>query len=190
MKFKISLTLIFVFFMFIYGIYFIVKPRNESFISTECPNTMIKDGNKILLYNPNYPKVPGVNPIQLDSLEDYEEYVAWQRANKMNCPILHLEKVFDTQGNEQYQIKDSFETNETGGLNHEHVPQNMNMISSSSSSDLDVGQIIDASLDDPPYNSGQYPGYDPLDQDIGRKNVIDEYTFNYYSNLNLKPDAK
>ena len=170
MKMKKSLLLLFIFLMFIYGIYFIAKPRNESFISSECPSTMIKDGNKILLYNPKYPKVPGVNPIQLESLEDYEEYVEWQRANKLTCPILHLEKVFDAQGEEQYQVKDSFVTNGTGGLNHSipnvrHTPyQNMTM---------DMGQIIDASLDDPPYNSNQYPGYDESDQDVGRKNVID-----------------
>lgn len=164
-------VLLFVFLMFIYGIYFIAKPRNESFISTECPSTMIKDGNKILLYNPKYPRVPGVNPIQLDSLEDYDEYVEWQRANNLTCPILHLEKVFDAQGEEQYQVKNSFDSNGTGGLNHSipnvrHTPcQNMTM---------DMGQIIDASLDDPPYNSNQYPGYDESDQDVGRKNVIDD----------------
>ena len=171
MKIK-RVVLLFVFLMFIYGIYFIAKPRNESFISTECPSTMIKDGNKILLYNPKYPKVPGVNPIQLDSLEDYDEYVEWQRANKLTCPILHLEKVFDAQGEEQYQVKNSFETNGTGGLNHaipsvRHTPCHTSM---------DMGQIIDASLDDPPYNSNQYPGYDESDQDVGRKNVID-HTF-------------
>jgi hypothetical protein len=169
MKIK-RVVLLFVFLMFIYGIYFIAKPRNESFISTECPSTMIKDGNKILLYNPKYPKVPGVNPIQLDSLEDYDEYVEWQRANNLTCPILHLEKVFDAQGEEQYQVKNSFDTNGTGGLNHSipnvrHTPcQNI----------MDMGQIIDASLDDPPYNSNQYPGYDESDQDVGRKNVIDD----------------
>jgi hypothetical protein len=169
MKMK-RLALLFVFFMFIYGIYFIAKPRNESFISNECPSTMIKDGNKILLYNPKYPKVPGVNPIQLDSLEDYDEYVEWQRANNLTCPILHLEKVFDAQGEEQYQVKNSFDSNGTGGINQRipnvrHTPcQNMIM---------DMGQIIDASLDDPPYNSNQYPGYDKSDQDVGRKNIID-----------------
>ena len=47
----------------------------------------------------------------------------------------------------------------------------------------DLGKIIDASLDNPPYNSNEYPGYDPLDQDVGRKNVIDAYTFNYYSTM-------
>jgi len=47
----------------------------------------------------------------------------------------------------------------------------------------DLGKIIDASLDNPPYNSNEYPSYDPLDQDVGRKNVIDAYTFNYYTTM-------
>ena len=171
-----KLLLLFVFFMFMFGIYFIAKPkRHESFISAECPNTMIKDGNKILIYNPNHPKVPGVNPIQMESLEDYEEYVSWQRANKINCPILHLEKVFNTQGEEKYQVKDDFNSeNCDGGLNHD-VPNVKET--------PDLGKIIDATLDNPPYNSNEYPGYDPLDQDVGRKNVIDAYTFNYYTTM-------
>jgi len=170
-----NLLLVFIIFMIVYGIYFVAKPRNvsESFISGDCPNTMIKDGGKILIYNPKHPKVPGVNPIQLESLEDYEEYIAWQRANKINCPILHLEKVFDTQGGEKYQVRDNFNCDSCdNGVNHiipvvKETP--------------DLGKIIDASLDSPPYNSNQMPGYDPLDQDIGRKNVIDAYTFNYYA---------
>lgn len=174
MRISSSGLIVFIIFMIAYGLYFISKPRNESFISTECPSTMIKDGDKILLYNPKYPKVPGVNPIQLDSLEDYEDYVEWQRANKINCPILHLEKVFDTQGGEQYQVKDSFESDSCGS---NHFIPNVKQTPPLS----DVGQIIDASLDDPPYNSNQMPGYDKLDQDIGRKNVIDDYTFNYYT---------
>lgn len=170
-----NLLLVFIIFMIVYGIYFVAKPRNisESFISGDCPNTMIKDGDKILIYNPKHPKVPGVNPIQLESLEDYEEYIAWQRANKINCPILHLEKVFDTQGKEKYQVRDNFNSDSCeNGVNHTIpvVKETPNL-----------GKIIDASLDSPPYNSNQMPGYDPLDQDIGRKNVIDAYTFNYYA---------
>ena len=170
-----KLLLVFIIFMIVYGIYFVAKPRNtpESFISGDCPNTMIKDGDKILIYNPKHPKVPGVNPIQLESLEDYEEYVAWQRANKINCPILHLEKVFDTQGKEKYQVRDKFSSDSCeNGVNHS-IP----VVKETP----DLGKIIDASLDSPPYNSNQMPGYDPLDQDIGRKNVIDAYTFNYYA---------
>ena len=170
--YNISLTL-FIIIMVVYGMYFISKPRNESFVNEECPNTMIKDGNKILVYNPKFPKISGVNPIELNSLEDYEEYVQWQRENKMNCPILHLEKVFDTQGNEMYQnVSDFSGDNSSGGLNHSlpDVKQTP-----------DLGKIIDASLDNSPYNSNQFPGYDPLDQDVGRPNVIDGYTFNYYT---------
>jgi hypothetical protein len=159
-----KLLLIFIFFMFFYGIYFMTKPliEPEPFVSAECPNTMIKDGDKILLYNPKFAKIPGVNPIQLDSLEDYEEYIAWQRANNLKCPILHLEKVFDIQGNSMYEIKSSFDTDtNTGGYNH-----SLPVIRKPSS-------ILDATLDDPPYNMGQYPSYDKDNQDIGRINVID-----------------
>jgi hypothetical protein len=157
-----------------FGIYFIAKPKShESFISAECPNTMIKDGNKILIYNPKHPKVPGVNPIQMESLEDYEEYVGWQRANKINCPILHLEKVFDTQGSEMYQIGSSFNTdNCSGGLNH-----SLPVVRQTP----DLGKIVDASLDNSPYNSNQFPGYDKADQDIGRPNTIDNYVMDYHS---------
>ena len=173
-----TILTLFVIFMVVFGIHFITKPRNEyePFISAECPNTMIKDGNKILLYNPKYAKIPGVNPIQLNSLEDYQEYIEWQRANKLNCPILHLEKVFDTQGDEMYQINSSFDNqNTSGGLNH-----SLPVVRQTP----DLGKIIDANLDDPPFNSNQFPAYDPLNQDIGRPNTIDSYTFNYYaSNL-------
>lgn len=171
MKLYDTLLTIFIIFMVVYGIYFMTKSR-ESFIGTDCPHTMIKDGDKILLYNPKQPKVPGVNPIQMHSLEDYNQYVQWQRATKINCPILHLEKVFDTQGKEKYKVRDDFCNDNSGGLNH--VIPNVRKTP-------DLEKIIDASLENPPYNSHQFPGYDPLDQDIGRKNVIDAYTFNYYA---------
>ena len=162
-----KILLFFIIFMFLFGIYFITKPliEPEPFVSAECPNTMIKDGNKILLYNPKLAKIPGVNPIQLNGLEDYEEYVKWQRANNTGCPILHLEKVFDTQGSEMYEVKQSFNADTcSGGINHSLpvVPQTPSM-----------GKIMDAALDDPPYNIGQYASYDSSNQDIGRANVID-----------------
>lgn len=152
------LLLLFIFLMFIYGIYFVAKPR-ESFISSECPSTMIKDGNKILLYNPKYPKVPGVNPIQLDSLEDYEEYVEWQRANKLNCPILHLEKVFDTQGAPMYEVRPSFDqTLNIGGMNH-----NLPVVQTTP----DIQKMKDNNIDRPPFNSNQFEAYDKDNQNIG-----------------------
>lgn len=173
MKIYNNVLFLFIIIMVILGLHFVSKPRNEPFISAECPTTMIKDGQKILLYNPKLAKVPGVNPIQLNSLEDYEEYVQWQRGNKLHCPILHLEKVFDTQGGEMYQISSSFDTeNCNGGLNH-NLP--------AMKQKPDIGKIMDASIEHPPYNANQFPSYDPTDQDIGRPNTIDSYTFNYYN---------
>ena len=68
-----KLLLFFIIFMFIYGIYFMTKPliEPEPFISAECPNTMIKDGNKILLYNPNLAKIPGVNPTKNTKVKNW-----------------------------------------------------------------------------------------------------------------------
>ena len=167
-----KLLLFFIIFMFIYGIYFITKPliepesfvnadsfvNAESFVGTECPDTMIKDGNKILLYNPKLAKVPGVNPIQLDTLDDYEEYVAWQRANNLKCPILHLEKVFDIEGSSMYDVKSSYNTStSTGYINH-----NLPVIGSPTCSEQNDT-----------FNIGQYPAYDKDNQDIGRINPID-----------------
>ena len=45
----------------------------------------------------------------------------------------------------------------------------------------DLGKIVDASLDNSPYNSNQFPSYDKEDQDIGRPNSIDSYVFDYHS---------
>lgn len=160
-------VLIFVIFMALFGIYFMIKPlmKPEGFVSGECPNTMIKDGDKILLYNPKFAKIPGVNPIKLNSLKDYEEYIEWQRSNKLNCPILHLEKVFDTQGGEMYEIKSSFNTDcGTGGLNHS-LPAVV--------STPNLGRILNADKDYPPYNQNMFPSYDQYNQDVGHANVID-----------------
>ncbi len=93
----------------------------ESF-GNECPTTLIHHGEQIMLYNPTLAKIPGVNPIQMDSLDDYEKYIYWQRANNIQCPILHLDKAFDKELS-MYEINSSDtinlnNSNGTGVLNH------------------------------------------------------------------------
>ena len=75
----------------------------ENFTCNQCPTTLLKDGNKILLYNPNLAKIPGVNPIIFEDLNDYEKYVQWQRVNQVKCPILKLNKGYD----KMYEINSS-----------------------------------------------------------------------------------
>lgn len=132
----------------------------EGFVSGQCPTTMIKKGNNIILYNPKMAKIPGVNPIVLSSLKDYEEYVKWQRASKLNCPILHLERVYDTQGDEKYEIRKSFMLDQpVGPLNHDlpDIQKRPN-----------INELLDASTsNNKPYNQNQFPSFDPYNQNVG-----------------------
>ena len=136
----------------------------ESFVSGNCPTTMIKKGGKIMLYNPELAKIPGVNPLVMDSLEDYKKYVKWQRASGLKCPILHLEKEYDAQGNEQYAIKRSFAGEDqdihVGALNH-----NLPVIQK----EPKLAFMLDAhSQNNTIYNQNQMTAYDPYNQNIGR----------------------
>lgn len=90
-----------------------------------CPTHLINDGNKLLLYNPTLAKVPGVNPIQFNNLEEYTIYVEWQRANNLHCPVLKLDKVdnafdmYSIKSNESRNIFDIGNGNGTSVLNHD-----------------------------------------------------------------------
>ena len=150
---------VFILVLFLFGIHFMMNDPKETFVSGQCPTTIIKDGNKILLYNPEYAHVPGVNPIEMKSLEEYKEYIEWQRANNLNCPVLHLEKMFDTQGAPMYEIRPSFVTElNTGGMNH-NLPVVRNK--------ANIKQTMDAALENSPFNCNQYESYDKDNQNIG-----------------------
>ena len=138
----------------------------EPFVSNQCPTTMIKKGNQILLYNPKLAKIPGVNPIVLKSLKEYEEYVKWQRASNINCPILHLERMYDTQGVENYEIKQSFMLNQpSGALNHDLPVVHKTP---------DVNLLLNAHYDNnPPYNQNSIAAYDPHNLHIGSMTKLD-----------------
>ena len=142
---------------------------DEGFVSGNCPTTMIKKGGKIMLYNPKMAKIPGVNPLVMDSLKDYKEYIRWQRASGLKCPILHLEKEFDAQGVEKYEIKRSFVGNDqtinVGALNH-----NLPIIQKPPKIEL----LLDAhTQNNAEFNQNQLPAYDPYNQNVGRMTKLD-----------------
>ena len=80
--------------IFLLGLYFIFNnPLEEGFKETSdmpyrCPNILIQKGNTFLLYNSKLAKVPGVNPLTFNNLEDYTEFVDWQ------IMILHVQYYF------------------------------------------------------------------------------------------------
>ena len=59
----------------------------------DCPNVLLRRGSQLLLINTRQPTVDGVNPIHLESLDDYVAYAKQQNLiNKKKCPILFLQQ--------------------------------------------------------------------------------------------------
>jgi hypothetical protein len=109
---KIRLNIIIILILIILFCYFFAY--KENFNVNQCPTTLLKSGDEILLYNPNLAEIPGVNPVKFHDLDDYEKYIQWQRMNKVQCPILKLNKETNTH---MYAINSS-DVKNTGSLNH------------------------------------------------------------------------
>ena len=112
---------------------------------TRCPNLLIQDGNELWLKNTNLADIPGVNPVVFHTLDEYTEFVEWQKSQGIQCPILYLQKSYDAQNDAVYHIK----------------PPPLH--------------LVDASRNDPPYNKNSYPGIDTMNQNIGDTTMLDEY---------------
>lgn len=117
-----------------------------------CPTTLIKEGDHFLLYNPSLAKVPGVNPIKLNSLDDYEEYIKWQKTNNLNCPVLKLESGFNN-----YKI-DSY-SGSSGVLNHNMFVTDSNMKTESCLGNINLGQNLYSNYEYNYYNSNLNDSY-------------------------------
>ncbi len=102
------LIMVLIFFLYFWGLFNIFELPVEPFVSGTCQTTLIKDGNYIFLYDPSMAKVPGVNPIKFKDLDEYKEYIEWQRKSNLRCPILHLEKTCTAQGTHMYEIRQNF----------------------------------------------------------------------------------
>lgn len=106
--------IIFAILIFIFGLFFyckyndpIYKEGLENRNKISCPNLLIQKDSKFYLYNSRLLKVPGVNPLQFNNLEEYTEFINWQRSQGINCPVLYLQRSYDTQGKSVYKIRPS-----------------------------------------------------------------------------------
>ena len=143
------------------------RPRGRKFGPNrkyECPNVLVQKGNTFYLHNNKVAKVPGVNPLKFDSLEEYTEFIEWQRSQGIKCPILYLRESYDAQGNRIYNIRPS-PTNLQGGL--------QNMILTTPGKPTST-KLLDSNRNDPPYNENTYPGFDPDNQYIGITTPLDK----------------
>lgn len=158
---------------FLAGIYVILKPcpAIETMANGEkgsddpaCPNLLVQKGDKLLLYNTNLPE-DDTNPIPFFNLDEYIFYLDQQRKQGNACPILYLQQENNAQGQDVYRMRPSpFEPQ--GGL-----PPISNI-----SDAKGPGTIImpsDASRQNPPYNKGNYSGFDPTGQYVGIYTALD-----------------
>ena len=176
----------FIVFVFLIGLYcFVLQPKSsvspaaEGFAvpgedSKRCPNVLIQKGKEIYLYNSKLAEVPGVNPMKFDNLEEYTEFVKWQRSQGINCPVLFMQNSYDAQGNEIYKIKPSPNSAQEGLPPISSLAEANMLNVPPGTRPSQVSLLYDASRDDPPYNNDSYPGFDETNQDIGLYTPLDK----------------
>jgi hypothetical protein len=157
--------------IFLGGIYFYItftqNPKMLEALTTingelRCPNLLIQKGAKYYLYNSNIAQVPGVNPIEFNNLEEYTEFLEWQRGAGIRCPVLYVQNSYDAQGTRVYKVRPSV-TEMQGGL-PPTPPVSLPM---------KFTELVDASRADPPYNQNGYPGFDQSSYYVGSTTPLD-----------------
>lgn len=136
----------------------------------ECPDIILKKGNRIFLKKSGKAEIPGINPIVFENLEEYVEFLNWQRSQNIRCPVLYLEESYNAQGKRVYKMRPNLFYPQ-GGLNS-YNPEDPQVLPTSPK--YEESPLIDASRDDPPYNRNSYPGFDQDNQYIGLEVPIDK----------------
>jgi hypothetical protein len=161
--------------LFILGLYFATNYSKENFgnlTQTKCPTLLIQEGNKIMLYNDGKPEVPGINPIIFNNLEEYTEYIKWKKQNGIRCPILFLQKSYNTNGDNVY--KPQLPPDELDGdfIGHGMIINNTK----------EKKNLMDANRSTKYFNKNNFPGFDPDNQYIGVETPLDNMYNETHSN--------
>ena len=130
-------------------------------VKSECPNILVQGGGRIELRNTRKAEIPGVNPIYFENLEEYKEFLKWQRANGIMCPILAFSTMTSANGDDIYSV-----TKELSSGEGVVMPDKMSWSSRSH-------PLYDAGRDDPPFNKNLFPSFDEQDQRIGKRTKLD-----------------
>jgi hypothetical protein len=174
--------------VFLIGLYFYAKCGDPNYVEgltnnntnsgVRCPNLLIQKGSKFYLYNSKVAKVPGVNPVEFDNLEDYTEFLDWQRSQGIRCPVLYLQETYDAQGNPVYKVRPSV-SEPQAGLPPSIASSTGDIISESSLGDPNAlaypnpTLLVDATRNDPPYNKNSYPAHDQTSYYVGTTTPLD-----------------
>jgi hypothetical protein len=132
-------------------------------LGANCADTLIRQGNDLLLYNSRIPVITGVNPLRFSNLDEYIEFVRNERRKGNDCPVLFLQHETDIQGKDVYRVRPNpFDLQP--GLPTQSAAQMAQ----------DPAPVIDSNTDHPPYNAGQYSGFDPLGLSVGVYTTLDQ----------------
>lgn len=175
----LSFKMICIVIVFLLGLYYVVNYSRDNIYEAfngnttgdkdgySCPNMLFKRENNYFLYNSKLAKVPGVNPIQFKTLEEYTEFVQWQKGQGITCPVLYIEKSYNTQGEEEYVTR-------TSPIDQENVLLPTQGNQPKGLHPGGVSDLLDANRDNPKFNQDKPPGYDQDDQYIGLETPIDK----------------
>jgi hypothetical protein len=105
---------------FILGLLFTLTYKHSDLVegfdvNDKCPNLLVKKGKELHLVNTKKAMIPGVNPIKFNNLEEYAEFVKYQKYMNINCPILYYEETYDVQNNKGFRLQND-PLNKKGGL--------------------------------------------------------------------------
>jgi hypothetical protein len=178
---SLTLKILFMLIIFLGGLYFYIcytaNPKMLEGLTNmnreiRCPNLLIQKGTKYYLYNSNLAQVPGVNPIEFDNLEEYTEFLEWQRGAGIRCPVLYVQNAYDAQGNRVYKVRPSVTELEGGLPPTTAVPL-----------PLKFTPLVDATRSDAPYNQGGYPAFDQSSYYVGAITPLDQMENSNYNML-------
>ena len=154
--------------VFLCGLYFYAKTADPQYYEgltnnngLRCPNILIQKGSRFYLYNSKVAKVPGVNPVEFDNLEEYTEFLDWQRSQGIRCPVLYLQQSYDAQGNEVYKSRPGVSEQQGGLPPSGPVYPNPTL-------------LVDATQNDPSYNINSYPAHDQTSYYVGTTTPLDK----------------
>ena len=181
--------------VFLIGLYFYAKCSDPNYVEgltnnnnnsksgIRCPNLLIQKGSRFYLYNSKVAKVPGVNPVEFDNLEDYTEFLDWQRSQGIRCPVLYLQSSYDAQGNRVYKARPSVSEPQAGlppssaapiGLASQVPPiMETTLGDPNAIAYPNPTMLVDSTRNDPPYNKGSYPAHDPTSYYVGTTTPLD-----------------
>ena len=189
------LTFLFIL-VFLIGLYFYAKGTSSKYsegltnrysdelrVEPRCPNLLIQKGSRFYLYNSKLASVPGVNPIEFNNLEDYTEFLDWQRSQNIRCPVLYLQETYDAQGKRVYKARPSVSEPQAGlppsicppiGIASQVPPfMEPGLEPVGEPAYPNPTLLVDATRNDPPYNKNSYPAYDESSYYIGRTTPLD-----------------